>query len=232
MNSEALVHGLEPLKVKDVPNFLTSNPEGLCNVLELMIQGTKRARAVIWNTCKELEEPELEALRRDFPNPHFLIGPFHKYVPASSSSLLAQDQTCLSWLDKHPSNSVLYVSFGSVVRVKKSQFLEIAWGLANSNQPFLWVVRPGSIEGSEWLEHLPDGFLESIVEGKGYISKWAPQQDVLAHPATGGFWTHSGWNSTLESICEGVPMICSPSFGDQLPNARYVSNVWKIGVQL
>ncbi|KAL8199819.1 hypothetical protein R6Q57_013387 [Mikania cordata] len=197
-----------------------------------MIQGTKRARAVIWNAFKELEEPELEALRQDFPNPHFLIGPFHKYVPASSSSLLAQDQTCLSWLDKQPSNSVLYISFGSVVRVKKSQFLEIAWGLANSNQPFLWVVRPGSIEGSEWLEHLPDRFLESIVEGKGYILKWAPQQDVLAHPATGGFWTHSGWDSTLESICEGVPMICSPSFGDQLPNARYVSNVWKIGVQL
>lgn len=62
--------------------------------------------------------------------------------------------------------------------------------------------------------------------------KWAPQQEVLAHPATGGFFTHSGWNSTLESICEGVPMICSPCYGDQLPNARYVGDVWKIGVQL
>ncbi|KAD6796529.1 hypothetical protein E3N88_07425 [Mikania micrantha] len=192
MKSEALVEGLEPLKFKDLPKVLTSDPEGARKVIELMVQGTKRARAVIWNTFKELEEPELEALSQDFPNPHFLIGPFHKYITASSSSLLAQDQTCLSWLDKHPPNSVLYVSFGSLVRVKESEFLEIAWGLANSKQPFLWVVRPGSIEGSEWLEHLPDGFLESIVEGKGYISKWAPQQDVLAHTATGGFWTHNG----------------------------------------
>ncbi|KAL8199818.1 hypothetical protein R6Q57_013386 [Mikania cordata] len=232
IKSEALVEGLEPLKFKDLPKVLTSDPEGARKVIELMVQGTKRARAVIWNTFKELEEPELEALSQDLPNPHFLIGPFHKYIPASSSSLLAQDQTCLSWLDKHPPNSVLYVSFGSLVRVKESEFLEIAWGLANSKQQFLWVVRPGSIEGSEWLEHLPHGFLESIVEGKGYISKWAPQQDVLAHPATGGFWTHNGWNSTLESICEGVPMICSPSFGDQFANARYVSDVWKIGVVL
>ncbi|KAI7757118.1 hypothetical protein M8C21_021054 [Ambrosia artemisiifolia] len=156
----------------------------------------------------------------------------HAYFATSSSSLLEQDKTSLSWLNKYPPKSVLYVSFGSIVKVDESQFLEIAWGLANSKQPFLWVVRPRSIEGSEWLEPLPNGFLDRIVEGRGYIVKWAPQQDVLAHPAIGGFWTHNGWNSTLESICEGVPMICSPSFGDQIPNARHVSNVWKIGVEL
>ncbi|KAF5766909.1 putative UDP-glucuronosyl/UDP-glucosyltransferase [Helianthus annuus] len=232
VKSEASVSRLEPLKDKDLPKFLPNDPEGKYKILELTVKGIKQARALIWNTFKELEEHELEALSQDFPNPHFLIGPFHKFFPASSSSLLTQDQESLSWLDKHPPNSVLYVSFGSLVRVEESQFLEIAWGLANSKQPFLWVVRPGSVEGSEWLECLPDGFLERIVEGRGYIVKWAPQQDVLAHPATGGFWTHSGWNSTLESICEGVPMICSPSFGDQLLNARYVSDVWKIGVKL
>lgn len=232
MKSEALVAGLEPLKIKDLSKFLCSDPEGVCKVLELMIQGTKLARGVIWNTFKELEELELKTLIHDLPNPHFLIGPFHKYFPASSSSLLAQDKTSISWLDKHPPNSILYVSFGSIARVEESEFLEIAWGLANSKQPFLWVIRPGSIEGSEWLEPLPDGFLEKIVEGRGYIVKWAPQHDVLAHPATGCFWTHNGWNSTLESICEGVPMICSPSFGDQPPNARYVSDVWNVGVEL
>ncbi|PWA87376.1 UDP-glucuronosyl/UDP-glucosyltransferase [Artemisia annua] len=186
MKSEALVKGFEPLKIKDLPKFLTSDPE----------------------------------------------GPFHKYFHASSSSLLAQDQTSISWLDKHPHNSVLYVSFGSLASIEEPEFLEIAWGLANSKQPFLWVVRPGSIKGSEWLETLPDGFLERNVERRGYIVKWAPQQEVLAHPSTGGFWTHNGWNSTLESICEGVPMICSPSFGDQFPNARYVSDLWKIGTVL
>lgn len=113
----------------------------------------------------------------------------------------------------------------------EAQFLEIAWGLANSKQPFLWVVRPGSIHGSEWLGPLPKGFLENL-DGRGHIVKWAPQLEVLSHPAVALFWTHNGWNSTMESTCEGVPMICSPSFGDQLVNARYVSDVWRVGVHL
>lgn len=232
LTPETIVPGFEPLKIKDLLKFLTNDPECACKVIELMVQGIKQARATIWNTFKELEELELRVLNLLFQNRHFLIGPFHKYFLASSSSLLAQDQTSISWLEKHTPNSVLYVSFGSVVGVEETEFLEIAWGLANSKQPFLWVVRPGSIKGSEWVERLPEGFLETIVEGRGYIVKWAPQQDVLAHPSTGGFWTHNGWNSTLESICEGVPMICSPSFGDQPTNARYVSDKWKIGVEL
>ncbi|KAF3563012.1 hypothetical protein DY000_02019695 [Brassica cretica] len=66
----------------------------------------------------------------------------------------------------------------------------------------------------------------------GKIVKWAPQLDVLAHRATGGFLTHNGWNSTLESICEGVPMISLPFVWDQLLNARFVSDVWRIGIHL
>ncbi|KAG5616117.1 hypothetical protein H5410_015941 [Solanum commersonii] len=115
--------------------------------------------------------------------------------------------------------------------IEINEFLEIAWCLANINYPFLWVVRPGLIRGSEWIEWLPSEFLE-IVNGRGHIAKWAPQQQVLAHPAVGAFWTHNGWNSTLESICEGIPMMCMPCFGDQMVNARYVSHVWKVGVQL
>nr|XP_043616879.1 UDP-glycosyltransferase 76B1-like [Erigeron canadensis] len=230
--SDALVSGVELLKVRDLSSFLTSDPKGASELMELLVLGVKPAQAIIWNTVKELEELELPKLSHDFPSSHFLIGPLHKYFPPLSSSLLTQDQTCISWLDKQAPNSVLYVSFGSLAGVEESQFQEIAWGLANSKQPFLWVVRPGSIQGSEWLESLLDGYLEKIVEGKGYIVKWAPQQEVLAHFAIGGFLTHNGWNSTLESICEGVPMICSPRFGDQLTIARYVTDVWKIGVEL
>ncbi|KAJ0525553.1 putative cytokinin 7-beta-glucosyltransferase [Helianthus annuus] len=232
MKSEALVTGVEPLKVRDVSRFLTSDPEGAGELMEILVQGMKPAQAIIWNTFKELEELQLPNLTSGFPNRHFMIGPFHKYFPALSSSLLTQDKTCMSWLDKQEPNSVLYVSFGSLAGVEESEFLEIAWGLANSKQSFLWVVRPRSVKGSEWLEALPDGFLERIVKGRGYIVKWAPQLEVLTHRSIGGFWTHNGWNSTLESICEGVPMICSPSFADQLPIARNVSDVWKIGVEL
>ncbi|KAF2294873.1 hypothetical protein GH714_025819 [Hevea brasiliensis] len=128
-------------------------------------------------------------------------------------------------------NSVIYVSFGSIAEINEAEFLEIAWGLANSNQPFLWVVRPRLVRGSEWIEPLPDGFQERL-GGIGHIVKWAPQKEVQAHPAIGGFWTHNGWNSTLESICEGVPMICHPISGDQKVNARYVTDIWRIGLHL
>ena len=112
-----------------------------------------------------------------------------------------------------------------------TQLAEVAWGLANSMQPFLWVIRPGLVQNSQQLERLPDGFFDAV-NARGYIVEWAPQQEVLAHPAVGGFLTHSGWNSTLESICEGIPMICLPFFGDQMVNSRYVNDVWRIGVQL
>ncbi|KAL0436804.1 UNVERIFIED_CONTAM: UDP-glucose iridoid glucosyltransferase [Sesamum radiatum] len=64
------------------------------------------------------------------------------------------------------------------------------------------------------------------------VVKWAPQKKALAHPAVGGFLTHCGWNSTLESMCEGVPLICRPCFADQMINARYLTHVWKVGLEL
>ncbi|XP_022764263.1 UDP-glycosyltransferase 76B1-like [Durio zibethinus] len=228
---EAPVLELPPLKVKDIPAFKTPDQETLYQTIAGLVKQTNSCSGTIWNSFEELEHEPLTVLRHDFPVPVFPLGPLHKYFPVPSSSLLAQDQSSILWLDKQAPKSVIYVSFGSVANIEGAEFLEIAWGLANSQQPFLWVVRPGSVNGSEWLEALPNEFLEEI-SGRGHIVKWAPQQEVLAHPATGGFWTHNGWNSTLESICEAVPMICHPCFGDQRVNARYVSDVWRIGVHL
>ncbi|KAJ0102927.1 hypothetical protein Patl1_06490 [Pistacia atlantica] len=222
---------LPPLKVKDLPTINSRSPETIYELINGMVDGAKASSGVIWNTFEDLEQSALANLGQQFSVPMFPIGPFHKCFPASSSSLLTQDQSCISWLQKQSPKSVIYVSFGSLAAIKENEFLEIAWGLANSKQPFLWVVRPGLTNGSEWLEPLPSGFLE-MIDGRGHIVKWAPQQEVLAHPAVGAFWTHNGWNSTLESICEGVPMICMPCFTDQRVNARYVSDVWKVGVQL
>ncbi|GJY46048.1 UDP-glycosyltransferase 76G1-like protein isoform X2 [Tanacetum coccineum] len=196
-----------------------------------MLNQMKGSKGIIWKTYKELEDSSLELIFRDFPIPSFTLGPFHKYFPASSSSLIQQDRTVLSWLDTQPPKSTIYVSFGSVAHITKLEFQEVAYGLANIGVPFLWVVRPGMVRGSTWLESLPEKFLERVGD-RGRIVKWSPQQEVLAHPATGCFWTHNGWNSTLESICEGVPMICSPCFVDQPINARYVSDLWKIGIFL
>lgn len=228
---EAPVPELSPLKVKDLPVIKTSENDDIDLLLENMIKSTRVSSGLIWNSFEDLEKFSLSKLEQDFPIPIFPIGPFHKHTPASSGSLLTQDRTSLSWLDKQRPKSVLYVSFGSIATLDETEFLEIAWGLANSQQPFLWVVRPGLVCGSGWLELLPKGFMEEMGE-RGYIVKWAPQEEVLAHPSIGAFWTHNGWNSTLESICEGVPMICFPCFGDQMVNARYVSDVWRVGVRL
>ncbi|GLT32172.1 hypothetical protein SLA2020_068580 [Shorea laevis] len=98
--------------------------------------------------------------------------------------------------------------------MEEKDVTEIAWGLANSKQPVLWVVRPGSIKGSEWIETLPEELMEAVRE-RGCFVKWAPQKELLAHPAMGGFWSHCGRNSTVESLSEGVPMIFQPCFGVQ-----------------
>ncbi|CAI9772959.1 unnamed protein product [Fraxinus pennsylvanica] len=176
-----------------------------------------------------------------------------------SGSFWAEDRSCLDWLNAQPPKSVIYVSFGSITAVtieqllefwhglppksviyvsfgsitvvSREQLLEFWHGLVNSGQRFLWVMRPDSVLG----EDRKDQTLIELEEGtkaRGYMVGWAPQEEVLNLEAVGGFLTHSGWNSTLESIVAGVPMICWPYFGDQTINSRFVSEVWKIGLDM
>ncbi|KAB2598314.1 UDP-glycosyltransferase 76F1-like [Pyrus ussuriensis x Pyrus communis] len=233
---EEPVTELSPIKVKDLPRMPDCDPEDFYRLITNMANEPKASHGLIFNTFEDLEGQALATLRREYyPNiPIFSLGPFHKCGPttsSSSTSLQSQDQSCISWLNTQAPKSVAYVSFGSVAKINQAQFLEVAWGLANSGQPFLWVIRPGLVQESDWLKMLPNGFLEALKE-RAHVVKWAPQKEVLAHPAVGVFWTHCGWNSTLESICEGVPMICTPCFSDQMVDARFVSDVWKVGLQL
>ncbi|TXG74184.1 hypothetical protein EZV62_002763 [Acer yangbiense] len=210
---------LHPFRFKDLPISKFGITE---NYLQLIINAynTRTSSAVIWNTMDCLEQSLLAQIQQQYQVPIFQIGPLHKFAPASSSSLLMEDSNCITWLNRQAPDSVIYVSLGSAASIDKKELVEMAWGLANSKQPFLWVVRPGSVNGSEEIELWPEGFKETV-KGTGCIVKWAPQMEVLSHDAVGGFWTHCGWNSTLESISEGVPMICRPCFGDQRVNAMY-----------
>lgn len=140
----------------------------------------------------------------------------------------AEDTACMSFLDAQPRGSVVYVAFGSITVMAVAQLQELALGLQASGRPFLWVVRPG-LAGK-----LPTGFTTDLVtgQGKGKVVGWAPQEQVLAHPAVACFVTHCGWNSTLEGVRNGLPMLCWPYFTDQFTNQTYICDIWRVGLRV
>jgi len=224
---------LPPYRVRDLLVIGEDDGGLVRELLSRAVTAVKTSSGLILNTFDALERRELEGLRRDLAAvPVFDVGPLHKLSPAGGdSSLLLPDRSCLEWLDAWPPESVLYVSFGSVACMSPQDLVETAWGIAGSGVPFLWVVRPGMISGSADDHRLPEGF-EASTRERGKVVAWAPQEEVLRHRAVGGFWTHCGWNSTVESVCEGVPMLCRPYFGDQMGNARYVEHVWRVGLEV
>ncbi|XP_059669805.1 7-deoxyloganetic acid glucosyltransferase-like [Cornus florida] len=178
--------------------------------------------------------PGFESLlrRRDLPSICRYEDVQNPPSDSSNGSLREQDRTCLTWLDCQPSKSVIYVSFGSLTILTREQLLEFWYGLVNSEKLFLLVIREGLIpEEDNKLVETPLDLLVGTRD-RGCIVGWAPQEEVLTHRAVGGFLTHSGWNSTLESILAGVPMICWPQIADQQVNSRCVGELWKVGVDM
>ncbi|KAH0761449.1 hypothetical protein KY290_017522 [Solanum tuberosum] len=234
------VKGMEDfLRGRDLPSFCQASDLTSPDFRIVMTETrqTPRARGLILNTFEDLEGPILSQIRTVCPNV-YTIGAVHAHLKAklatkstSSNSLWQEDESCMSWLDTQPPKSVIYVSFGSVAGLTKEELLEFWHGLVNSEQKFLWVMRPDLIIGQEKKDEIPVE-LEQGTKARGYMADWVPQEKVLAHRAIGGFLTHSGWNSTLESIVEGVPMICWPRFADQQVNSRFVGEVWKMGLDI
>nr|GEW64683.1 UDP-glycosyltransferase 85C2-like [Tanacetum cinerariifolium] len=146
-----------------------------------------------------------------------------------SYSLWKEETECFQWLDSKEPNSVIYVNYGSHTVMSLEDLTEFAWGLANSNHYFLWIIRSNLVVGESAA--LPPEF-EKLIETKGFIASWCSQEKVLNHPSVGGFLTHGGWGSTIESLSAGVPMICWPYLWDQLTNCRYISNEWGVGLEM
>ncbi|XP_024986923.1 7-deoxyloganetic acid glucosyltransferase-like [Cynara cardunculus var. scolymus] len=236
------VTGMEKyLRLRDLPSFCRASDlsDRAFQVVTSETQETHRANGLILNTFEDLEESALVQIRKHIPN-LYAIGPLHAHLksrlearmtspPRSSNSLWEEDRTCMTWLDKQSRKSVIYVSFGSMTMLSREELIEFWYGLVNSRKKFLWVVRPNSVAGDG--QNFPTQLLEGTME-RGYMVRWAPQEEVLAHPAVGGFLTHSGWNSTLESIVAAVPMICWPYYADQQVNSRLVGEVWKLGFDM
>lgn len=158
------------------------------------------------------------------------VGPLLKYnnSKCTNPTMWEIDSTCIKWLDLQPEKSVIYVSFGSWVGpIGSDRIKELALGLANSERPFLWVLK----KEKAWQCGLPEGFIDRI-KGCGKIVEWAPQEEVLKHKSIGLYITHCGWNSTMEAIQHSKPLLCYPISGDQFINCCYIVKVWGIGIKL
>ncbi|XP_015061410.1 zeatin O-glucosyltransferase-like [Solanum pennellii] len=186
----------------------------------------------IINSCREMEGKYPDLLAKAKGKPLWAFGPFHMLLESNSNITPRHDQ-CLEFLDKQEASSVIFVSFGSTTTLSQEQINEIALGLEQSNHRFIWVLRKG--DNSEKLKEkdvkieLPKGF-EERVEGRGIVVNWAPQLEILGHLSTGGFMTHCGWNSCIESISKGVPVATWPISYDQPFNAVFLTNMLKIGI--
>ncbi|XP_011031049.1 PREDICTED: 7-deoxyloganetin glucosyltransferase-like isoform X2 [Populus euphratica] len=233
------IPGLSNIRLKDMPTFIrTTNDEIMFDFMGSEAENCLNSPAIIFNTFNEFENEVLESIiATKFPN-IYTVGPLPlllKHIPAESesrslgSSLWKEDLNCLDWLDKRGHNSVVYINYGSVTVMTDTHLREFAWGLANSKLPFLWIIRPDVVMGDSAI--LPEEFLEQI-DGRGLLASWCPQDQVLAHPSVGVFLTHCGWNSMMETISCGVPVICWPFFADQQPNCRYACTKWGIGVEV
>ncbi|XP_058779005.1 UDP-glycosyltransferase 1-like [Vicia villosa] len=153
--------------------------------------------------------------------------------PLITSSYGGDENECLSWLDSQASQSVVFLSFGSMGRFSKPQLNEIAIGLEKSEQRFLWVVRSElELDSLNLDELLPEGFLERTKEKGMVVRNWAPQYAILGHDSIGGFVTHCGWNSVLEAICEGVPMIAWPLYAEQRLNRLVLVEELKVALKV
>ncbi|XP_021823919.1 UDP-glucose flavonoid 3-O-glucosyltransferase 7-like [Prunus avium] len=228
-----------PIEIKmtrtQIPRFFEKNSESIMTKLfKESRESEERSYGIIVNSFYELEPDFADHYSNVFGRKAWHIG------PVSLCNKAAEDKTeirgmeasldeheCLNWLNSKKPNSVVYICFGSLTNFADVELLEIALGLEASGQEFIWVVKKEKKEKDEWL---PEGF-ESRMEGKGLIIRgWAPQVLILEHQAIGAFVTHCGWNSILEGVSSGVPMITWPVSAEQFYNEKLVTDILRTGV--
>ncbi|KAL9672314.1 hypothetical protein QQ045_028564 [Rhodiola kirilowii] len=221
------------LKYDEVPSFLhpTTPYPFLRRAIMGQYKNLEKPFCVLMDTFDELEHDVIEYMSQFVPiRP---VGPLFKNpkAPAAVRGDFMQADDCIGWLDGKPAGSVVYISFGSVVYLKQEQVDEIAYGLLSSEVGFLWVMKPPHPDAGLELLKLPEGFLEKAGE-RGKVVQWSPQEQVLAHPSVAAFVTHCGWNSTMEALTSGMPVIAFPQWGDQVTDAKYLVDVFKVGVRM
>ncbi|XVE61621.1 hypothetical protein DITRI_Ditri06bG0055100 [Diplodiscus trichospermus] len=207
-------------------------------IFEQMEKADQESYGAVINTFEELESWYVKKYKKVRKDKAWFIGPVslshqdEEDKAQRGNKASVNEHQCLKWLDSQEPSSVIYACLGSVSSLRLPQLIELGLGLEASNKPFIWVLRGNDIakEAEKWIKE--DGF-EERTKGRGLvILGWAPQVLILSHPAVAGFLTHCGWNSTIEGISAGVPLITFPLFADQFGNEKLVIKILKIGVSL
>ncbi|KAK6159320.1 hypothetical protein DH2020_006634 [Rehmannia glutinosa] len=237
----------EPFVIPNLPHrFIFTRPQvspfelheeenDFTKLMQQMKEAEEKNYGVVINSFYEIESDYADFFKNVMGRKSWHIGPLllcnkggvEEKSHRGKESEIDQHE-CLSWLDSKKPDSVVYACFGSQAAFTQAQLHETAAGLEASGQDFIWVVQKGKNEDN-WL---PEGF-EDRTKGKGLLIRgWAPQVMILDHPSVGAFVTHCGWNSTLEGICAGVPMVAWPTFAEQFYNEKLVTEVLGIGVSV
>jgi UDP-glucoronosyl and UDP-glucosyl transferase len=212
------------MPIRELPNYTPGEEAASNQILDSTFGCQPNVVGIVFNTFREFESEYCREYERAQTKRAYFIGPVSSSYNNSGDKAIRRggegDAACLKWLDDKEDGSVVFVSFGSQCYFKSEQLHELAIGLEDSKKNFLWIVRGDNME--EWM---PDGW-EDRVAGRGLLVKgWAPQVSILSHPATGAFMTHCGWNSILESLTAGVPMLTWPFAAEEFIIERLLVEV-------
>ncbi|XP_052189749.1 UDP-glycosyltransferase 73C4-like isoform X1 [Diospyros lotus] len=232
-----LPHKIEFTKAQ-LPKTLNPTSKESKEFCDRVSEAAAEAYGEVINSFEELEPRYIQEIKRVKGDKVWCIGPLSlcnkdntdKAHRGNKSSI--DEHKCLSWLDEQEPGSVVYACLGSISRLSLPQLMELGSALEASKYPFVWVVRGGEITDEIWKWMEEDGFQERT-KGRGLVIRgWAPQVLILSHPSVGAFLTHCGWNSTLEGVSAGLPMVTWPIFAEQFLNEKLAVEVLEIGVSV
>ncbi|KAI4305401.1 hypothetical protein L6164_028769 [Bauhinia variegata] len=214
------IPGISSAHLADLRTVLQENDLRVLQLALECISKVSRANYLLLTTVHDLESEAINHLKAIFPFPVYPIGPAIPYLGLAENHSASNDKNTLdhlNWLDSQSAGSVLYISLGSFLSVSSTQMDEIIEALNTSGVRYFWVARG---EAARLNEKCND---------RGLVVPWCDQLKVLTHSSVGGFWSHCGWNSTLEAVFAGVPMLTFPLFLDQVPNSTQIVKEWKNG---
>ncbi|KAI3986903.1 hypothetical protein MKX01_014604 [Papaver californicum] len=224
------IPGVSPIRIADMPVSLNRSNEQAFKAASEAVSAVLKSHCLLLTTYHELEPRAIKTLMEVLPVPVYPVGPSiplpemleDDHDITKTINKMEMEEYYLEWLDSQPVNSVLYVSFGSFLSASSKQMEETLAGLRESGARYLLVSRGGK-----------DRIINNEMDNsRSLVVPWCDQLRVLCHSSIGGFWTHCGWNSTLEGVYAGVPMLAFPLAMDQLTNSKLIVDYWKIGMKV